>query len=527
VTSGVPLENDSVVLARVSIPASFVPTTQPTNTANWLNVDLSAFNVRLTAGVQYAIVAMTSDSAGPTDYAWRLDTSEPYIGGRSFLRGSNATNVPILTTWTLGAGDFAFRTYIAHPVASAGPDQSVMEGSPVALDATGSVASTTAIYNWTQTAGPAVTLNLTDPTRPTFTAPSVPAGGATLTFSLMVVDGTLSSLPDAVNVTVSNVNNQPIADAGPDQTVNEGSGVILIGGNSYDPDGDSLLFSWIQTAGPVVSLIAPNSAAPKFFAPAVGLGGTTLTFELTVSDGIDKSSDTVDVIVENLNHRPVADAGPDQTKDEGSLVTLNGSASIDPDGDILGYVWTQISGPPVTLSIPSGPTPAFTAPLVNAGGTMLAFKLSVTDGSLSSNPDDDVNIRILNINDPPVCDLAQPTLAILWPPNHKLVSVGILNVNDPNNIEVSIDISSVTQDEPVNGLGDGDTSPDAVLQGDKVLLRIERDGNGDGRVYRVNFTASDGQGGACSGFVKVAVPKSMQPGNVSVDSGLLYDSTLP
>jgi hypothetical protein len=309
--------------------------------------------------------------------------------------------------------------------------------------------------------------------------------------------------------------------------VNEGSGVILIGGNSYDPDGDSLLFSWIQTAGPVVSLIAPNSAAPKFFAPAVGLGGTTLTFELTVSDGIDKSSDTVDVIVENLNHRPVADAGPDQTKDEGSLVTLNGSASIDPDGDILGYVWTQISGPPVTLSIPSGPTPAFTAPLVNAGGTMLAFKLSVTDGSLSSNPDDDVNIRILNINDPPVCDLAQPTLAILWPPNHKLVSVGILNVNDPNNIEVSIDISSVTQDEPVNGLGDGDTSPDAVLQGDKVLLRIERDGNGDGRVYRVNFTANDGQGGACSGFVKVAVPKSMQPGNVSVDSGLLYDSTLP
>jgi hypothetical protein len=228
-------------------------------------------------------------------------------------------------------------------------------------------------------------------------------------------------------------------------------------------------------------------------------------------------------------HDLVADAGPDQTKDEGTLVTLNGTASIDPDGDVLSYAWTQIFGPPVTLSNPGASTPTFTAPLVNTGGTTLTFKLSVSDGLLNSNPkeDDAVDIRIVNVNDPPVCDLAQPTVAVLWPPNHKLVPIGIFNVSDPNNIQVSINISGVTQDEPVNGLGDGDTSPDAVLQGDKVLLRVERDGDGDGRVYRVNFTANDGQGGACSAFVKVGVPKSMQPGNAPVDSGQLYDSTLP
>ena len=41
----------------------------------------------------------------------------------------------------------------------------------------------------------------------------------------------------------------------------------------------------------------------------------------------------------------------------------------------------------------------------------------------------------------------------------------------------------VTQDEPVNGLGDGDTGPDAVTLSDGILLRAERSGTGDGRVY--------------------------------------------
>lgn len=140
---------------------------------------------------------------------------------------------------------------------------------------------------------------------------------------------------------------------------------------------------------------------------------------------------------------------------------------------------------------------------------------------------DQVDIKIVDVNDPPSCNLAQPTVAILWPPNHKLVPVGIMNISDPNNEQVSINITGVTQDEPVNGLGDGDTSPDAVLQGDKVLLRVERAGNGNGRSYRINFTATDAQGGSCSGFVNVAVPKDMKPGNSAVNDGQQYNSTVP
>jgi hypothetical protein len=56
-----------------------------------------------------------------------------------------------------------------------------------------------------------------------------------------------------------------------------------------------------------------------------------------------------------------------------------------------------------------------------------------------------------------------------------------------------------------------------------VLLRAERAGGGNGRVYRVHFRAADGLGGACAGTVSVIVPKSMN--GAVVDDGQRYDST--
>ena len=69
---------------------------------------------------------------------------------------------------------------------------------------------------------------------------------------------------------------------------------------------------------------------------------------------------------------PVADAGPDQYVGAGQ-VTLNGSASYDPDGDPLTYQWDQIAGPAVTLTGPTTATPSFTA---RAGDTY-SFRLTV------------------------------------------------------------------------------------------------------------------------------------------------------
>jgi len=423
----------------------------------------------------------------------------------------------------------SFRTVSLNrpPLANAGPDQTLGEGILVTLDASSSSDpdGDPLTYQWLQIAGPVVTLDQSDPVHPTFTAPSVGLGGATLTFELTVYDGELMSDPDWVDITVKNVNNPPVADAGDDQTVQEGSPVALDASRSYDDDGESLAYTWVQTAGPMVSLELADPIHPTFNTPLVGPAGEMLTFELTVSDGIDSTSDTVNVFVENINHPPIANAGDDQTVYEGSPVTLDGSGCSDPDGDPLTFEWAQTMGPSVSLLDPNTQNPSFTAPLVGPGGETLNFQLIVNDGLDDSDPDE-CTITVLDINDPPACELARASCDRLWPPNHKLVPVEILGVTDPNNDQVTITVNSVTQDEPVDGLGDGDTTPDAVIDGDKVLVRAERSGDGNGRVYRIDFMAMDSRGGSCTGAVTVCVPHDRRDTSC-VDDGQIYDSLRP
>jgi hypothetical protein len=124
------------------------------------------------------------------------------------------------------------------------------------------------------------------------------------------------------------------------------------------------------------------------------------------------------------------------------------------------------------------------------------------------------------LNSPPDCSTVSADPSSLWPPNHKVRLVGLSGATDPDGDPVTLTINAVTQDEPVNGLGDGDTSPDAqpATQPNEAGLRAERSGRGDGRVYRVSFTGSDGEGGSCSGVVAVGVPKNMGAGRVAIDS---------
>lgn len=129
---------------------------------------------------------------------------------------------------------------------------------------------------------------------------------------------------------------------------------------------------------------------------------------------------------------------------------------------------------------------------------------------------------------PTVSELARPSTAEPWPPNHKLVPITIDGVTDPERGDVLITIVSVTQDEPINGLGDGDTGPDAVIQGSTVLLRAERAGTGNGRVYRVHFEATDAFGVTCSGAVTICVPHSKgRNAQPCLDDGQNHASTGP
>lgn len=119
-------------------------------------------------------------------------------------------------------------------------------------------------------------------------------------------------------------------------------------------------------------------------------------------------------------------------------------------------------------------------------------------------------------------------MASLWPVNHKTRSVDILGVTDPEGDAVTITIDAVFQDELVDapGSGDGPTTPDAVGVGTSTaMLRAERAGNGNGRVYHVLFTARAASG-TCSGEVLVGAPTSQGRKGAPVDDGPLYDSTI-
>lgn len=292
---------------------------------------------------------------------------------------------------------------IFSALANAGPDQEVDERTTATLDGTGSVDRDggALTYSWRQVSGPPVVLSDVTAAQPTFDAFEV-SGPTPLVFELVVNDGMFDSNPDTVTVTIIHVNRVPTADAGPDQVVEERSTVTLDGAGSSDPDGDILNHLWTQTSGPTAVLSSASDASPTFVAPDVEQS-TLLEFELVVSDGLAESDvDTVTVTVTHVNRAPVADAGEDQGVGEREAVTLNGTASADPDGDPITYFWSQSSGPAVTLSDPTAVQPSFTAPEVTTA-VSLTFDLVVNDGILDSAIDV-VEISVNHVNQVPTAD---------------------------------------------------------------------------------------------------------------------------
>jgi hypothetical protein len=93
-------------------------------------------------------------------------------------------------------------------------------------------------------------------------------------------------------------NAPPSANAGTDQTVSAGAGVTLDGSASSDPDGDAVTFSWRQISGTQVALSNPSAAVTTFVAPDKG---TSLAFELTVSDGLSSGRAVVGVSVQPVD----------------------------------------------------------------------------------------------------------------------------------------------------------------------------------------------------------------------------------
>jgi hypothetical protein len=193
-------------------------------------------------------------------------------------------------------------------------------------------------------------------------------------------------------------NNPPTANAGADQTAFVSDTVTLNGSGSSDPDGDSITYNWSfvsRPAGSSASLSDPTRVNPSFVIDVFG----TYELRLVVNDGtVDSAADTVMITTENS--APVANAGSDQTKYVSDLVTLDGSASSDVDGDSLTYSWSFLrkpAGSAVTLSDSSIVNPTFVIDLFGE----YEIELVVNDGTVNSAAD---SVVITTLNSPPVAD---------------------------------------------------------------------------------------------------------------------------
>jgi uncharacterized repeat protein (TIGR01451 family) len=127
----------------------------------------------------------------------------------------------------------------------------------------------------------------------------------------------------------------------------------------------------------------------------------------------------------------------------------------------------------------------------------------------------------------PDCSGAYASIQEIWSPNHHKIAVSVLGVTDADGDPVSVHVDRVMQDEPTDGAGDGNTCPDAFVppDGAKAYVLAERSGGGNGRVYTIYFTATDGRGASCQGSVKVSVPHD-RGGGTAIDDGPRYDSTV-
>jgi hypothetical protein len=185
----------------------------------------------------------------------------------------------------------------------------------------------------------------------------------------------------------------PFAKAGPNQTVSVGATATLNGSGSSNPSGGYIQFSWQFLSRPPGSSARINNSSDAIanFIPDVANASWIVQLTVTNAAGSDVSVMTVTT----ANSAPVANAGPNQTVPVGALVTLNGSASSDADGDPLTFAWTLTQKPALsnaTLSNPTSVSPTFTA---DRGGTYIA-QLIVNDGKGHNSVASTVTINTQN-----------------------------------------------------------------------------------------------------------------------------------
>ncbi|TKB56070.1 PKD domain-containing protein [Ferrimonas aestuarii] len=192
------------------------------------------------------------------------------------------------------------------------------------------------------------------------------------------------------------VDTRPVADAGLAQSLGLGATAVLNGSGSYDPQGKSISYRWTITDRPIGSsseLSDATSPYPALYLDAVG----EFEISLVVSNG-ESESEPDTVIISDSGSLPIANAGNDISASGVTSVTLDGSQSIDPDGERLSYQWTLSSRPSGSMAQLQRQNTPFPVLQLDVAGDYEA-ELVVTDSTGTSAPD---SVRISDVNIAPV-----------------------------------------------------------------------------------------------------------------------------
>jgi gliding motility-associated-like protein len=298
------------------------------------------------------------------------------------------------------------------PTAHAGADQTIT----LPTNSTNFIGSgtdpdgTIATYQWTQISGSALTLSNANTSSLTVSG----AVAGTFSFRLAVTDDDGSIGFDEVNLTVNTaaVNQPPIASAGSNQSLSLPQNTINLTGSGSDPDGSIASYAWTKVSGPAATLT--NQTSPTLTVNDLVEG--TYVFRLTVVDNLGASGNaevTIIVLPAIVNQPPVSNAGPDVVITLPiNSTTIFGSGS-DPDGTIVTYSWTKVTGPTATLTN----TTLATVTLSDLVEGVYVIRLTVTDEDNATATDDvTVTVNAATVNQPPVAN-AGPNRSITLPTN--------------------------------------------------------------------------------------------------------------
>ncbi len=378
------------------------------------------------------------------------------------------------------------------PTVEAGPDRSADFDETLTLPATAHDPDNDALtYRWVQSSGPAVTLVGGDTLSPSFTAPST---DGTLVFQVTASDDEFA-VSDSISVTVADINRDPVADAGPDQTTKENRPVSLSGAGS-DPEGDPVTFRWSQVAGPTVALDDASSANAKFKAPRVDRD-TTMVFQLLVSDGNGGEARDETRVTVTDNRPPGVSTATVQNVGFEENVTLKGSAT-DPDGDPLKYSWVQTGGTPVELTGADTLKATFVAPAEEA---TLTFEFTAQDEEFTSNAM--VPVQVLPRNRDPRVQLGADIKV-----RERLIAKLLATASDPDGDPIAYEWKQ--------------TAGPLVALSNSRQARISFTAPETDKDLQLAFevTVTDGVGGKATDNILVTVTNNLPP---TVDAG--FDET--